>query len=88
MVRGTAPVVWWLSVRAERAFELGRGSCWWAYPVDCTGNLPNSEIKRRMARLVLGWGTAREDLRGCCQLIWLRHSRLRRERTIALTYAA
>jgi hypothetical protein len=33
------------------------------YRVECTGSLPNSEVKRRRARLVLGWGTAREDLR-------------------------
>ena len=31
--------------------------------VECTGSLPTSEVKRRRARLVLGWGTAREDLR-------------------------
>ena len=30
---------------------------------ESTGSLPNSEVKRRRARLVLGWGTAREDLR-------------------------
>ena len=33
------------------------------YRVECTGSLPTSEVKRRRARLVLGWGTAREDLR-------------------------
>jgi hypothetical protein len=32
------------------------------YRVLCTGSLLTSEIKRRRARLVLGWGTAREDL--------------------------
>ena len=36
---------------------------WRPYHVECTGSLPNSEVKRRRARLVLGWGTAREDLR-------------------------
>ena len=36
---------------------------WRPYRVECTGSLPNSEVKRRRARLVLGWGTAREDLR-------------------------
>ena len=36
---------------------------WWPYRVECTGSLPTSEVKRRRARLVLGWGTAREDLR-------------------------
>ena len=33
------------------------------YRVECTGSLPTSDVKRRRARLVLGWGTAREDLR-------------------------
>ena len=37
--------------------------CQRPYRVECTGSLPNSEVKRRRARLVLGWGTAREDLR-------------------------
>ena len=32
------------------------------YRVECTGSLPTSEVKRRRARLVLGWGTAREHL--------------------------
>ena len=31
--------------------------------VQCTGSLLNSEVKWRRARLVLGWGTAWEDLR-------------------------
>ena len=31
------------------------------YRVDCTGSLLTSEVKRRRARLILGWGTARED---------------------------
>jgi hypothetical protein len=31
------------------------------YRVECTGSLLTSEVKRRRARLVLGWGTARED---------------------------
>jgi hypothetical protein len=40
------------------------GYCRWRpYRVECTGSLPTSEVKRRRARLVLGWGTAREDLR-------------------------
>jgi hypothetical protein len=38
-------------------------SRWRPYRVECTGSLPTSEVKRRRARLVLGWGTAREDLR-------------------------
>jgi hypothetical protein len=33
------------------------------YRVECTGSLLTSEVKRRRARLVLGWGTAREDSR-------------------------
>jgi hypothetical protein len=33
------------------------------YRVECTGSLLTSEVKRRRARLVLGWGTAREDRR-------------------------
>ena len=31
------------------------------YRVECTGSLLTSEVKRRRARLVLGWGTAREE---------------------------
>ena len=33
------------------------------YRVECTGSLLTSEVKRHRARLVLGWGTAWEDLR-------------------------
>ena len=33
------------------------------YCVECTGSLPNSEVKPRKARIVLGWVTAREVLR-------------------------
>ena len=36
---------------------------WRPYRVECTESLPTSEVKRRRARLVLGWGTAREVLR-------------------------
>ena len=36
---------------------------WRPYRVECTGSLLTSEVKRRRARLVLGWGTAWEDLR-------------------------
>ena len=36
---------------------------WRPYRVEHTGSLLTSEVKRRRARLVLGWGTAREDLR-------------------------
>ena len=37
--------------------------CWQPYHVECTGSLLTSEVKRHRARLVLGWGTAWEDLR-------------------------
>jgi hypothetical protein len=33
------------------------------YRVLCTGSLLTSEVKRRRARLVLGWGAAREEFR-------------------------
>jgi hypothetical protein len=33
------------------------------YCVECTGSHPNSEVKPRKARIVLGWVTAREVLR-------------------------
>ena len=36
---------------------------WRPYRVEYTGSLLTSEVKRRRARLVLGWGTAQEDLR-------------------------
>ncbi len=36
---------------------------WRPYRVECTGSLSTSEVKRRRARLVLGWGTAWEHLR-------------------------
>ena len=38
-------------------------NCWRPYHVKCTGSLLTSEVKRHRARLVLGWGTAWEDLR-------------------------
>ena len=34
-----------------------------AFLAECTGFLLTSEVKRHRARLVLGWGTAWEDLR-------------------------
>ena len=37
--------------------------CWRPYRVECTGSLLTSEVKRHRARIVLGWGTAREVLR-------------------------
>ncbi len=46
--------------RESRSSQRSR---WRPYRVECTGSLPTSEVKRRRARLVLGWGTAREDLR-------------------------
>ena len=39
------------------------GIRWRPYRVECTGSLSTSEVKQRRARLVLGWGTAWEDLR-------------------------
>ena len=33
------------------------------YRVECTGSLSTSEVKQHRARLVLGWGSAWEDLR-------------------------
>ena len=41
------------------------------YRVECTGSLQTSEVKRRRARLVLGWGTAREDLRVLSAFVFL-----------------
>ena len=46
---------------------------WRPYRVEYTGSLPTSEVKRRRARLVLGWGTAREDLRVLPALFALPH---------------
>ena len=43
--------------------DMQQHSRWRPYRVERTGSLPTSEVKRRRARLVLGWGTAREDLR-------------------------
>ncbi len=39
------------------------GHCQRPYCVENTGSLPNSEVKHRKARIVLGWVTAREVLR-------------------------
>jgi hypothetical protein len=33
------------------------------YRAECTGSLLTSKVKRRTARLLLGWGAAREDFR-------------------------
>ena len=52
------------TVREQRAVRIAlRDLRWRPYRVERTGSLPTSEVKRRRARLVLGWGTAREDLR-------------------------
>ena len=40
---------------------------WQSYRVECTGSLPTSEIKRRKARLIIGWGPSGKTS-GCCQL--------------------
>ena len=47
----------------RKGMERNTGCCQRPYRVECTGSLPNSEVKRHRARLVLGWGTAWEDLR-------------------------
>ena len=44
--------------------------CWRPYHVECTGSLLTSEVKRHRARLVLGWGTAWEDLRVLTAFTW------------------
>ena len=44
---------------------------WRPCRAECTGSLPTSEVKRRRARLVLGWGNAREDLRELSALLML-----------------
>ena len=46
-----------------RVFSWMLSCRWRPYRVECTGSLLTSEVKRRRARLVLGWGTAWEDLR-------------------------
>ena len=52
------------------------------YRVECTGSLPTSGVKRRRARLVLGWGTAWEDLR-VLSALQLQRQRCRVERSKA-----
>ena len=59
---------WPLQKRKKKlrlVFLNARNNCirWRPYRVECTGSLLTSEVKRRRARLVLGWGTAWEDLR-------------------------
>ena len=50
-------------LQALPPFTLIPYVCWRPYHVECTGSLLTSEVKRHRARLVLGWGTAWEDLR-------------------------
>ena len=58
--------------RRKRSTRTSRGSTkariiqglrWRPYRVEYTGSLLTSEVKPHRARLVLGWGTAREHLR-------------------------
>ena len=51
------------AIPANCADAISIGTRWRPYRAECTGSLPTSEVKRRRPRLVLGWGTAREDLR-------------------------
>ena len=57
----------WAVLRQRAAGRARHNSCmcrrWRPYRVEHTGSLLTSEVKRHRARLVLGWGTAREDLR-------------------------
>ena len=50
-------------VYSQRPAQRHNDRRWRPYRGECTGSLPISEVKRRRARLVLGWATAREDLR-------------------------
>ena len=50
-------------LQALPLFTLIPYVCWRPYHVECTGSLLTSEVKRHRAQLVLGWGTAWEDLR-------------------------
>ena len=68
---GRASAVRRQSKPRRRTCQICQKPRWRPYRVECTGSLPNSEVKRRRARLVLGWGTAREDL-GMLSAFWLR----------------
>ena len=58
----------------ERSKKLScRGARASVLTPEYTGSLPTSEGKRRRARLVLGWRTAREDLRVLPALLALPH---------------
>ena len=46
-----------------KRYVEGSLECQRPYCVENTGSLPNSEVKHRKARIVLGWVTAREVLR-------------------------
>ena len=46
------------------------------YRVEYTGSLSTSEVKRRRARLVLGWGTAWEHLRVLSAFIYFVNMRM------------
>ena len=60
LINGRRVLVWGVKMYNVQTVGVHR---WRPYRVECTGSLPTSEVKRRRARLVLGWGTAREDLR-------------------------
>ena len=77
------------------------GGRWRPYRVGCTGSLPTSGIKRRRARLALGWGAAWEDLRvlppysqpgttvgGTVMRCWHSGDRVGRQRTAPTTSEA
>ncbi len=53
----------WPSVHRRSLRVECTGVCRRQYRVEYTGSLPTSEVKRRRARSVLGWGTAWEHLR-------------------------
>ena len=57
-------------IPAVKLFCLFHHICCRPYHVECTGSLPTSEVKRHRARLVLGWGTAWEDLRVLTAFTW------------------
>ena len=54
----TQPTCWQYDFTIMRESFIAGGR---PYRVECTGSLPTSEVKRRRARLILGWGTAQED---------------------------
>ena len=57
---------------------------WRPYRVERNGSLPTSEVKRRRARLVLGWGTAREGCKICtCPMTTERHGQAHGQRILS-----